>query len=137
MQICKVQNNESKGEVNMPLSYKRSVRVGELIQQTVSSILREMKSLDTGFVTVMGASLTDDLLNCKIYYSVLGSEEDKKKIAGILKKSIKQIRHKLALRLDLRYIPTISFVYDDTNEKAMKVFDILQKIEEEKDKPIF
>ncbi|OEG70951.1 hypothetical protein ATZ36_03685 [Candidatus Endomicrobiellum trichonymphae] len=137
MQMRKVQNNESKGEGNMPLSYKRSVRVSELIQQTVSSIVREMKDLDARLVTVMGASLTDDLLSCKIYYSVLGSEEDKKKIAGVLKKSTKQVRHKLALRLDLRRTPTISFVYDDTNERATKVFDILQKIEEEKGKSIF
>jgi ribosome-binding factor A len=95
-----------------------------------------MKDLDAGFVTVIGANLTDDLLNCKIYYSVLGSEEDKKKIAGVLKKGAKQVRYKLALRLDLRRTPTISFVYDDTNERAAKVFDILQKIEE-KEKPIF
>jgi ribosome-binding factor A len=133
----KAQNNESKGEINMPSSYKRSVRVSELIQQTVSSIVREMKDLNAGLVTVMGASLTDDLLSCKIYYSVLGSEEDKKKIAGILKKSTKQVRHKLALRLNLRRTPTISFVYDDSNERATKVFDVLQKIEEEKDKCIF
>jgi ribosome-binding factor A len=97
-----------------------------------------MKDLDAGLVTVMGASLTDDLLSCRIYYSVLGSEEDKKKVARVLKKNTKQVRHKLALHLSLRRTPTISFVYDDTNEKATKVFDILQKIEEEeKDKLIF
>ncbi|OEG70952.1 hypothetical protein ATZ36_03670 [Candidatus Endomicrobiellum trichonymphae] len=121
----------------MPLSYKRSVRVSELIQQTVSSIVREMKELDAGLVTVMGASLTDDLLSCRIYYSVLGSEGDKKKVVRVLKKNTKQVRHKLALHLNLRRTPTISFVYDDTNERATKVFDILQKIEEEKDKCIF
>jgi ribosome-binding factor A len=98
-----------------------------------------MKDLDTGLVTVMRASLTDDLLSCRIYYSVLGSEEDKKKAARVLKKNTKQVRHKLALHLNLRRTPTISFVYDDTNERATKVFDILQKIEEEeeKDKCIF
>jgi ribosome-binding factor A len=133
----KFKNDEFKGEVNMPLSYKRSVRVSELIQQNVSLIIREMEDLDAGFITVMGVSLTDDLLSCKIYYSVLGSEKDKKKISDVLKKSAKQVRHKLALRLDLRRTPTISFVYDDTNERATRVFDILQKIGEEEDKPIF
>jgi ribosome-binding factor A len=136
MQIRKAQN-KGGGGTDMPLSYKRSVRVSELIQQTVSSIMREMKDLDAGLVTVMDASLTDDLLSCEIHYSVLGSEEDKKKIADVLNRSTKQVRYKLALRLDLRRTPAISFVYDDTNERAAKVFDILQKIEEEKDKPIF
>jgi ribosome-binding factor A len=96
-----------------------------------------MKDLDTRLVTIMGASLTDDLLSCKIYYSVLGSEEEKKKVGSVLKKSTKQVRHKLALQLNLRRTPTISFVYDDTNERATKVFDVLQKIEEEKDKRVF
>jgi ribosome-binding factor A len=96
-----------------------------------------MEDLNAGLVTVMGASLTADLLNCRIYYSVLGSEENKKKVARVLKKNTKQVRHKLALHLNLRRTPTISFVYDDTNERATKVFDILQKIEEEKDKCIF
>ncbi|MDR3256815.1 MAG: 30S ribosome-binding factor RbfA [Endomicrobium sp.] len=117
----------------MPLSYKRSVRVGELIQKTVSEIVREIKDLNVGLVTVMSVKLTDDLLSCRIYYSVFGSQEDKKKADEILKKNTKEVRHQLALRLNLRRTPTISFIYDNTNENATKVFDVLKKIEEEKE----
>jgi ribosome-binding factor A len=116
----------------MPLSYKRSVRVGELIQQTVSKIVRELRDLDSGLVTVMGVKLTDDLLNCRIYYSVFGSQEDKNKAQNVLKKNTKEIRHKLAMYLNLRRTPEIVFVYDGTNENAAKVFDLLKKIEKEK-----
>ncbi|MDR1926820.1 MAG: 30S ribosome-binding factor RbfA [Endomicrobium sp.] len=116
----------------MPLSYKRSIRVGELIQQTVSEVVREIRDLDSIFVTVSGVKLTDDLLSCRIYYSVFGSAKDKKKTVEIFKKKTKEVRHQLALRLNLRRTPTIFFVYDDTNENAAKVFDILKRIEEEK-----
>ncbi|MDR1474482.1 MAG: 30S ribosome-binding factor RbfA [Endomicrobium sp.] len=114
----------------MPLSYKRSVRVGELIQQVVSEIVRELRDLDSGLVTIMGVKLTDDLLSCRIYYSVFGSKEDK--VQNVLKKNTKEIRHKLAMRLNLRRTPEIIFVYDNTNENAAKVFDLLKKIEKEK-----
>ncbi|MDR2399956.1 MAG: 30S ribosome-binding factor RbfA [Endomicrobium sp.] len=114
----------------MPLSYKRSVRVGELIQQVVSEIVRELRDLDSGLVTIMGVKLTDDLLSCRIYYSVFGSKEDKAQ--NVLKKNTKEIRHKLAMRLNLRRTPEIIFVYDNTNENAAKVFDLLKKIEKEK-----
>jgi len=114
----------------MPLLYKRSIRIGELIHQTVAEVLRDLRELDAKLVTVMSVKLTDDLLNCKIYYSVFGGEEDKKKADKVLKKNIKKIRHQLALRLNLRRTPIISFVYDNTNENASKVFDILKKIEE-------
>jgi ribosome-binding factor A len=122
---------QSKGKY-MPLSYKRSVRIGELIQQTVSEIVRELKDLDAGLVTITGVKLTDDLLSCRIYYSVFGSDEDKKKSNAGLKKNIKGIRHQLAMRLNLRRTPEIVFVYDDANESADKVFNLLKKIQEEK-----
>jgi ribosome-binding factor A len=118
--------------IDMPLSYKRSVRVSELIQQTVAAIAREIKDLNTGLVTITGVKLTDDLLSCRIYYSVLGSQEDKKTAEEVLKKNTKEIRHQLALRLNLRHTPAILFNYDDTSENAAKIFDILKKIESEK-----
>ncbi|MCL2390639.1 MAG: 30S ribosome-binding factor RbfA [Endomicrobia bacterium] len=115
----------------MPLSYKRSTRVGELIQHTVSEIIREIRELNVGLVTIMGVKLTDDLQTCRIYYSVFGTDEDKKNAASILEKNTKEVRHQLALRLNLRRTPTITFTYDDTNETASKVFDILEKIKKE------
>lgn len=115
----------------MALSYKRSTRVGALIQQEISSILMDIRDLSTGLVTVMGVKLTEDLLECKIFYSVFGSEEDKITAEQILKDNTKEVRHQLAVRLNLRRTPAIEFVYDDTNEKASKIFDILKKIEDE------
>jgi ribosome-binding factor A len=115
----------------MPLSYKRSVRVGELIWQTISEIVRQMRDLNFTFVTVLGVKLSSDLLNCKVYYSVFGSQDNKKKVSEILKENTGEIKHQLALRLNLRRTPALFFVYDNTNEKAMKVFNILKSIENE------
>jgi ribosome-binding factor A len=115
----------------MPASYKRSTRVGALIQHEVSDILRDIRDLNAGLVTVMGVKLTDDLLFCKIFYSVFGSEEDKKKVSSVLKDNLKAIRYQLAASLNLRRTPEISFVYDDTNESASRVHNILKKIEDE------
>jgi ribosome-binding factor A len=116
----------------VPNSYKRSARVGALIQHTVSEILREIRDLsEAGLVTVMSVKLTDDLQDCKIFYSVFGNEEDKKKAGEILKDKTKEIRYNLAARLNLRRTPTLLFIYDDTNETASKVFDLLEKIERE------
>ena len=115
----------------MGASYKRSTRVGALIQHEVSGILRDIRDLNAGLVTVMGVKLTEDLLFCKIFYSVFGSEEDKKRVADILKANTKTIRHQLAESINLRRTPEIVFVYDDTNESASRVFDILKKIEDE------
>ncbi|MDR2425965.1 MAG: 30S ribosome-binding factor RbfA [Endomicrobium sp.] len=116
----------------MPASYKRADRVKVVIQQEISLILRDMRDLSAGLVTVMGVKLTDDLLSCKIFYSVFGDEAVKNNAAMILKDNAKEIRHQLALRINLRRTPSLEFIYDNTNEAASKVFDILKKIEDEK-----
>jgi ribosome-binding factor A len=115
----------------MPASYKRSARVGVLIQHEISSILRDMRDFNAGLVTVTGVKLTEDLLFCKVFYSVFGMKEDRGAAERLLKINTKEIRHQLALRLNLRRTPTLEFVYDDSNEKASRVFDILKKIEDE------
>jgi ribosome-binding factor A len=123
----------------MRLSYKskRAIRIGELIQRSVSEVIMGIKNFDMGFVTVMGVKITDDLLSCKVYYSVFGPDEDKKKIEKIFKKNTKEVRCQLALRLNLRRTPKIFFVYDYANESAIKVFDILKKIDKEKNDLVF
>ena len=115
----------------MPNTYKRSDRVGTLIFENVSELVREIKDF-TGLVSVMKVKLTDDLLSARIFYSVLGSDADKENAKKVLKDSVKDIRHQLAQKLNLRRTPTLFFEYDDTNENADKIFDLLKKIENEK-----
>lgn len=114
-------------------SYKRADRVGELIQQNIAEILRDIKELNKGLVTVTSVRLTDDLQTCRIFYSVIGSEADKKNAETVLQEKTKQIRFQLAQNMELRRTPTIDFKYDDSGEKAEKIFEILDKIEHEKD----
>jgi len=115
----------------MANAYKRSDRVGELIFETVSELVREIRDF-SGLVSVMKVKLTDDLQSARIFYSVLGSGADKTNAEKVLKDNAKNIRHQLAQKLNLRRTPTIFFEYDDTNENADKVFNLLKKIEEEK-----
>jgi len=112
-------------------SYKRADRVAELIQADTVKILRDIKELDKGLLTVTKVKLTDDLQTCRIFYSVIGTDADKKNADTVLNEKLKQIRYQLANTMDLRRVPTIEFVYDDSAEKAEKVFEILEKIKSE------
>jgi ribosome-binding factor A len=114
------------------LPYKRTVRVGVLIRDEIVKIIRDIADLNAKLLTITEVRLSDDLLNCKIYYSVFGNEEDKKTAEQNLNKHLKEIRYQLAIRVNLRRTPQISFVYDDTNDNADKIFEILKKIEDEK-----
>jgi ribosome-binding factor A len=117
-------------------TYKRSTRVAELIQRTIADIIRDFKEPGLGFVTVTAVKLTDDLLDARIFYSVIGSPEEVKKSSEILEKSLKAIRHELAFRLNLRKTPELNLKYDDTSEKASRVFELLEKIHREEPPPV-
>jgi ribosome-binding factor A len=111
--------------------YKRSQRVAQLIQESVANIIRDIDGLDVARVTITVVKLTDDLLDCKIFFSVIGDDEQIKKNELILNNSVKEVRHQLAIRLNLRRTPTIKFIYDDTGYKAAKVLDIIEKLHNE------
>jgi len=116
-------------------SYKRSDRVAELIQKTITDIIRDFKEPGLGFVTVTGVKVTTDLLDARIFYSVIGTPEVVEKSNEILQNSLKSIRHELAVRLNLRRTPELNLKYDDTSEKASRVFELLEKISREEPPP--
>jgi len=113
-------------------SYKRSVRVSELIQSEMVEILRDIKELNHGLLTVTKVKLTDDLQTCRIFYSVIGTQEDRENTGKVLKDNLKHIRFQLANAVDLRRTPTIEFTYDSSAEEAVRVFELLDKIKQEK-----
>ena len=111
--------------------YKRAIRVAQLIKESAAEIIRDFEDLDIAVVSVTDVKLSDDLLNCKILFSVFGNSAVKEKNELVLKRNLKELRHQLALRLNLRRTPEIFLIYDDSNEKASRVLDILEKIKNE------
>ena len=93
---------------------KRSTRVGELILKEVAFLLLEkVRDPRVRGVTLTGIRLSDDLRLARIYYSVMGdqNEEEKTAAAGLLS-ATGFVKRQIGKRLDLRYIPEISFLYD-------------------------
>jgi ribosome-binding factor A len=113
-------------------SYKRADRVSELIHAEMVGILRDIKELNHGLLTVTKVKLTDDLQTCRIFYSVIGTQEDKESVDKVLKENLKHIRFQLANSVDFRRTPTIEFKYDSSAEEAIRVFELLDKIKQEK-----
>ena len=85
-----------------------------------------------GFVTITAVHVSKDLSSAKVYFSVFGSPEDKKKTQEALSLLRKEIGALLRHRLHLKRIPSFSFEYDNTPENASRVESIFQIIEKEK-----
>src|SRR4030042_3008528 len=99
---------------------KRSEKVADLIRKEVSEmILKSLKDPRIGFVTITRVAVSEDCRFAKIYFSVMGSLEEREKSAKGLDSAKGYIRKELGRRVGLRYTPEIIFQYDPSIEYAI------------------
>lgn len=103
-------------------------RINSNIVKELSYILaQEIKDENIKFVTVTDCKVTNDLSFAKIYIRVF----DLDKIDITLKALDKAkgfIKKMLSERIDIRHIPELQFVYDESLEEGKKIEDIINDI---------
>ncbi|HLG22142.1 MAG TPA: 30S ribosome-binding factor RbfA [Candidatus Manganitrophaceae bacterium] len=119
-----------KGTVISALQeYKRTDRIGDQIKMEVADILlKKTKDPRIGFVTVTSVEVSDDLRHAKIFVSV--HQDPQKAFAG-LKKATRFVRGELAKRLQIRRMPDLVFLPDESTEKVSHLLDLLEEIGKE------
>jgi ribosome-binding factor A len=106
---------------------KRSERVGDLLVEFVSHMLnREVSDPRIGAITITGARVSRDLRHAWIYFRSLGEKEAQPEVLQGLKSASRFIRSKAARELRLRFVPAIEFVYDDTQDQAQRIEELLR-----------
>ena len=109
---------------NLPFS-QRQLRVGELIKQSLGQIfLRDeakVPSINTKNITVTEVRMSPDLKNARAYVIPLGGKDTEKTI-NILTEFSYLIRKALSKKVDMKFLPKVSFIGD-------KSFDYAEKIE--------
>lgn len=107
----------------------RKDRVTQAIKREISNIIHdELQDPRLGFVTITKVEVTADLRSAKIFYSVLGKDEDYIKTAEALDSALGYIRKLISERIQLRFAPEIIFREDRSGEYSMKIEEILKEI---------
>lgn len=114
---------------------RRMERINELLLREISRIVIEKQLSDVGIITFTGVQVTEDLMEAKVFYSVLGSEEERGRAAEALAGMKNEFFHEMRHLESLRRLPELNFIFDDTAERASRVFEILEKIHHESDEP--
>ncbi len=103
-------------------------RAASDIQREVSKILlTEARDEDLKNVTITFVKVTDDLSFAKIYFTTL-NDNKKEKVLKDINNAAGFFRSLLADRLDIRHIPELKFVYDDSIEYAKKMEKIINDL---------
>ena len=114
---------------NVPFSH-RQLRVGELIKQSLGQIfLRDeakVPSLTTKNITVTEVRMSPDLKNARAYVIPLGGK-DTENTVNILTKFSYLIRKALSKKIDMKFLPKVSFVSDESFDYAEKIEKLIQK----------
>ena len=104
-------------------------RLNNSFVEHISQILRtEIKDERIHFVTVTAVSITNDLSFAKVYVTVLDDKE-RDSILKQLNKASNFIERELSKRIDIRKMPDITFVYDESIEYATNIENIIESIE--------
>ena len=114
---------------NAPFS-QRQLRVGELVKQSLGQIfLRDeakVPSLETRNITVTEVRMSTDLKNARAYVIPLGGK-DAEKTVDILTEFSHLIRKALAKKIDVKFLPKVSFVNDTSFDYAEKIEKLIQE----------
>jgi ribosome-binding factor A len=111
------------------MDYQRSERVGDLLVEVIAELLRrEIRDPRLSAVTITAAKVSKDLRHARIYFNLLGAQANKKEALAGLESAKGFMRSKIGKQLKLRFVPTFEFFYDETQDEAQRIEDLLKQV---------
>jgi ribosome-binding factor A len=106
----------------------KNERINSNMQKEISYIIaNEVKNPNVKFVTITAVDVTSDLSYAKVYFTTLDNKLETEKA---LKSAKGFIRKSLADRIELRHIPELEFIYDESIEYGKRIEEKIKEIHE-------
>ena len=105
----------------------RMRRINEMLREVVgAAISSDLNDPRIGFVTVTSVETSTDLSAARVYVSVLGSEEEREASLAGLQSAHGVIQSRIAAETRMKRTPTLSFHYDETIERGVRISKLLE-----------
>jgi len=109
------------------MSARRADRVAEAVREAIADLLvRDIKDPRIGMVTLTNVWLSDDLRHGRVYFSCVGDEATRERSLKGLRSAAGFIKSQVTRRLQLRYAPELTFIYDPSVETADRLATLLR-----------
>ena len=112
---------------------QRQLRVGELVKQSLGEIFirneAKLPSINTKLITVTEVRMTPDLKTARAYVIPLGGI-DTKETVRVLTEYSHLVRKALSKKLDIKFLPRLAFVEDNSFEYAEKIERLINRNKE-------
>jgi ribosome-binding factor A len=107
---------------------ERMRRVNESVRQVLAEALPELKDPRIGLVTVTGVDTTPDLRHAVVFVSVLGSEKRRRATLRGLQAAHGVLQSRLARQLRLKRTPQLTFEYDPSVERGVRMSRLIDEL---------
>ena len=104
----------------------RARKIADRIKVIVAEHLEfRLKDERLGFVTITDARVTGDLQHASVFYTVFGSDEERKATAAVLEANKGRIRSAVGKQIGIRLTPSLEFIADAIPEGAAHIEDLV------------
>jgi ribosome-binding factor A len=103
-------------------------RVDEAVRAVLSdAITKDLHDPRVGFVTVTSVKTSSDLRHARVYVSVLGTDEERAESLEGLRSAHGFLQGRVAGELRLKHTPTLTFDYDDSVVRGMRITQLIDQ----------
>lgn len=107
----------------------RASRVGDQVRAELAELLaREVHDPGIGFLTITHVKVSADLQQARVFYTTLGDDKARKNSARALERATPFLRRHVGRRLQLKRVPELTWMFDDSIEKNDRIARLLHDL---------
>ncbi|MBI3626861.1 30S ribosome-binding factor RbfA [Candidatus Uhrbacteria bacterium] len=110
------------------MSEHRTQQVAELLKQELSQLLLRSADFPEGtLVTIVRVKVTPDIRQARVFLSIMPFAR-RFVILEKLKHQAYDLQHELMDKLVMKFVPKISFFFDQSEEEAAKIEELIDEV---------
>ena len=105
----------------------------QMIKELAFIVEEELKDRPPYMITFTRSEISKDLRYARVYFSVLGEEDEIDACMKFLKRHAGIIKKIIGNRMRLKHMPEVRYIYDKAGESVSKIGEILERLKNESD----
>lgn len=110
-------------------------RLNSLLKEVISDVIhKQVKNPHLPeLITVTSVEVSKDVRHAKVFVSVIGDDQTKKKAIEVLQSAAGFIASQSSKQMVIRFFPDLKFYLDDSVEKHMRIDSLISKVQAERE----